>query len=181
MCADGEGLIMSRRRYVSTNISTDAKVNRLISEHGPYAGLLYTWMVPHAEDDGSLTADPEEILYTVMPGQQRQVSSEQVAEYISAMVELGLLEPDGERLRFPESDFRRFKAGNASPERRAWEKVARFLRPLILERDGYRCVLCGSGGPLEVDHRTPLARGGSNDETNLQTLCRPCNRRKWAN
>lgn len=32
----------------------------------------------------------------------------------------------------------------------------------------------------EVDHRVPISRGGSNYPTNLQYLCRPCNRRKAA-
>lgn len=64
--------------------------------------------------------------------------------------------------------------------RQAWEGMARRLRPLIFERDGYRCRRCGSTSRLEVDHVIPLARGGSNDPSNLQTLCFPCNRRKGA-
>jgi 5-methylcytosine-specific restriction endonuclease McrA len=49
----------------------------------------------------------------------------------------------------------------------------------VLQRDKYRCVLCGASGvSLEVDHKIPVARGGSDDLDNLQTLCFPCNRGK---
>jgi hypothetical protein len=56
-------------------------------------------------------------------------------------------------------------------------------RRRIFERDGYQCKLCGT--PLgyadaHLDHRKPVARGGSHLAENLQTLCGPCNRRKHA-
>ena len=38
---------MARRRYISTNISTDPKVNILAEKYGDFAALLYTWMIPH--------------------------------------------------------------------------------------------------------------------------------------
>ena len=31
---------------------------------------------------------------------------------------------------------------------------------------------------LQIDHKYPVDRGGSNDKSNLQLLCRPCNLRK---
>ena len=43
------------------------------------------------------------------------------------------------------------------------------------------CVYCGYRRKtvhLEIDHITPVVRGGSNDEANLQLACGPCNRRK---
>lgn len=42
-----------------------------------------------------------------------------------------------------------------------------------------KCACC-SGKLIEfhIDHRTPLSRGGTNDPTNLQLLCPPCNLRK---
>ena len=51
----------------------------------------------------------------------------------------------------------------------------REVRAVVLERDGYRCRGCGAAGRLEVDHVTPLDRGGAAfDENNLQALCRAC-------
>ncbi|MHB8188944.1 MAG: HNH endonuclease [Ferrimicrobium sp.] len=40
------------------------------------------------------------------------------------------------------------------------------------------CERCGSESDLTVDHIIPLARGGSHDIDNLQTLCRSCNSSK---
>lgn len=46
------------------------------------------------------------------------------------------------------------------------------------------CSLCGSSEQLQVDHVIAVVDGGTDDEANLQPLCRPCNRRKgpqaWA-
>jgi len=44
-----------------------------------------------------------------------------------------------------------------------------------------RCEYCGRrmrGCDAEVDHRTPLARGGRHERANLAVACSPCNRRK---
>jgi 5-methylcytosine-specific restriction protein A len=49
----------------------------------------------------------------------------------------------------------------------------------VFKRDLYRCRICAKTGvELEVDHIVPVARGGSDDMENLQTLCVPCNRGK---
>jgi 5-methylcytosine-specific restriction endonuclease McrA len=51
----------------------------------------------------------------------------------------------------------------------------------VLKRDDYRCVKCGRR-PLEVelqvDHIQPRSGGGTNELSNLQTLCLPCNQGK---
>ena len=44
-----------------------------------------------------------------------------------------------------------------------------------------KCRYCGRTnriGYLEIDHKYPVSRGGGNEWTNLQLLCRPCNMRK---
>lgn len=48
----------------------------------------------------------------------------------------------------------------------------------VRERDGHACVYCGNTKYLTLDHLVPLSRGGSNDEENLVTACRPCNSKK---
>lgn len=45
---------------------------------------------------------------------------------------------------------------------------------------GNRCAACGAETKLQVDHKIPLALGGSNRIKNIQPLCRNCNARKGA-
>ncbi len=48
----------------------------------------------------------------------------------------------------------------------------------LLEHHGRSCAYCGSKVLIEIDHRTPLTRGGSNLIANILPACRNCNRRK---
>jgi 5-methylcytosine-specific restriction endonuclease McrA len=48
----------------------------------------------------------------------------------------------------------------------------------LVLRYGNVCAYCGVSGPLEADHRVPLARGGSNFIDNILPACRSCNGRK---
>ena len=48
----------------------------------------------------------------------------------------------------------------------------------VIERDGLRCVQCGSAAELQLDHILPVALGGATSVENLQVLCRDCNRAK---
>lgn len=49
------------------------------------------------------------------------------------------------------------------------------LRKEIFGRDGYKCLACGETEWLVVDHIIPVINGGTSDQSNLQTLCPPCN------
>ena len=69
---------------------------------------------------------------------------------------------------------------NSLPERTAREPIAREVRRAVFERDGGRCVECGSHFDLQYDHVIPLARGGASTPENLQILCAPCNGSKGA-
>ena len=56
------------------------------------------------------------------------------------------------------------------------------IKKSILERDGYKCVICGrtakEGYELHVDHILPKDKGGKATLENGQTLCSICNFRK---
>jgi 5-methylcytosine-specific restriction endonuclease McrA len=59
--------------------------------------------------------------------------------------------------------------------------IPSVVRKYVFERDHYCCKSCGRNNQqteLTIDHIIPLARGGSNDISKLQTLCRRCNIRK---
>ncbi len=69
------------------------------------------------------------------------------------------------------------------------DKTPRILIPTqvrekVFERNNYQCQSCHkidiSAKNLQVDHIIPLAQGGTNDLSNLQTLCAKCNREKSA-
>jgi len=74
-----------------------------------------------------------------------------------------------------------------SPSQPKSKKRSRYIpaavRVSVLNRDGYKCVFCGRSArqiQLEVDHILPFSKGGSNDMSNLQTLCSECNKGKAA-
>lgn len=45
-------------------------------------------------------------------------------------------------------------------------------------KHGNRCLCCGEQKPLTKDHVVPVTKGGTDDITNLQPLCRRCNSHK---
>lgn len=68
-----------------------------------------------------------------------------------------------------------------TPKRQATferQPIPKHVKMYTWQRDGGRCVECGSKEKLEYDHIIPLSKGGSNTERNLQLLCEQCNRSK---
>jgi len=55
--------------------------------------------------------------------------------------------------------------------------TAAEFRALVAQHAG-RCAYCGEETRLGPDHRTPLARGGTNEIANILPACGGCNRRK---
>lgn len=71
-------------------------------------------------------------------------------------------------------------AGSHTPEQ------IQLLR--VMQQGRCACCGCGLGDRFHRDHKKALANGGSNDITNIELLCGPCNTRKnakdeiaWAN
>lgn len=58
------------------------------------------------------------------------------------------------------------------------EKISDDVRMFVWQRDGGKCVKCGSNEKLEFDHIIPIAKGGANTTRNIQLLCEQCNRAK---
>ena len=59
--------------------------------------------------------------------------------------------------------------------------IPQQVRKYVFERDNYQCQSCNKTQletQLTIDHIIPLALGGQNDISNLQTLCCNCNRQK---
>ena len=61
------------------------------------------------------------------------------------------------------------------------KQIPKSVRFEVFKRDKFTCQYCGESAPnviLEVDHITPVSKGGSNEIINLITSCRDCNRGK---
>ena len=58
------------------------------------------------------------------------------------------------------------------------------VKKYVFDRNSYQCQSCHkidlSAKNLQIDHIIPLKQGGTNDISNLQTLCAKCNREKSA-
>ena len=54
--------------------------------------------------------------------------------------------------------------------------ISEEMRGVVFERDGGRCVACGSAELIQYHHVVPFWRGGDNDPDNLELLCSGCNR-----
>lgn len=63
----------------------------------------------------------------------------------------------------------------------AGRKPPRWMREAVLRGFGGECARCKrrlTSDEVTIDHVVPLSRGGMTEITNLQVLCRPCNRAK---
>ena len=52
------------------------------------------------------------------------------------------------------------------------------VKQQVWNRDGGKCIICGSKRHLEYDHELPVSKGGSNTVNNIRILCKQCNRKK---
>ena len=61
------------------------------------------------------------------------------------------------------------------------EPIPQEVLDRVWNRDGGKCVMCGSKEKIEFDHIIPFSKGGSNTYRNIQILCEQCNRKKMNN
>jgi 5-methylcytosine-specific restriction protein A len=72
--------------------------------------------------------------------------------------------------------------GSRGGSTRSWRR----LRLRVFRRDRWKCQLCGfvdrtrTGAGLHCDHIRPRSKGGSDELSNLRTLCSGCNLSKGA-
>ncbi len=61
------------------------------------------------------------------------------------------------------------------------EPIPQDIMDKVWNRDGGKCVKCGSKENLEFDHIIPFSKGGATTYRNLQLLCKKCNLKKLDN
>lgn len=96
----------------------------------------------------------------------------EIRKRLAKLVKCGLLrERDGNQ----DADVFILFCGEVEPQ---IEPKLSKKRLAILDRDGHKCLKCGSTIALELDHVLPLSKGGNSKPCNLQTLCTKCNSEK---
>lgn len=108
---------MARRRYISTEMSIDKRLNKVATEHGDFAALLYTWMIPHAEDTAVLNGDIDEFIATVIP-MRRDKSTAEVEAALRALCDAELIAWDGVGIYFPVGSFYKYQTYIGADKRR---------------------------------------------------------------
>ena len=81
-----------------------------------------------------------------------------------------------------EGAMRRSSPQRSDPPHRVKRYVSPFEAKRVAARQGWKCGACKQtlDATYEIDHVTPLFRGGTNDSSNLQALCRSCHISKSA-
>ncbi len=78
---------MSRRRYISTDMSADGAIADL-TEYGLLPVLLYTWAIPHMDDWGRMSGEARQFKLLVCPG--LDVTVREVDEALQHISDAGL-------------------------------------------------------------------------------------------
>lgn len=76
--------------------------------------------------------------------------------------------------------FRELLSGKFNRKRKPTISNYRKIFNELLHKYNFKCVCCGSKEKLSVDHIKPVSKGGTDDITNLQILCKSCNSSKGA-
>ena len=68
--------------------------------------------------------------------------------------------------------------GEIFPEANKRPPIPKDVVDTVWNRDGGKCVYCGSNENLHLDHIIPFSKGGDTSVENLQLLCQKCNLEK---
>ena len=76
-------------------------------------------------------------------------------------------------------EFKENKIKTKNKVKRNFSEINRLKSIISLTKlYGYQCCYCSSIDNLEIDHKIPVSKNGTNFIDNLQLLCKKCNRIK---
>jgi len=111
---------MARKRFVTSEISTDRKIAKL-AEKNPTAAALWPWFITGFDDWGRMSADPIEVKLTIFPA--FPYTSDEIEEFIKLYHEF-------EIAYFYEVDKKPYLAVNPD----TWLKYQTYIRKDKLEK-----------------------------------------------
>ncbi|MDC0514629.1 HNH endonuclease [Flavobacteriaceae bacterium] len=121
----------------------------------------------------SIKADVDEIsegnFVAVITNSPVELSAEYIQQFKDNLTEQ--LRNDGEYVANIEVKY------HSSKQKRS-RTISQDVKDRVWNRDGGKCIECGSNENLEFDHIIPFSKGGANTYRNIQLLCEPCNRSK---
>jgi len=117
---------MGRHRAISTDMSTDRLIGRLEREYGDFPSLLYTRMIPHASEEGTLTGFVDELKARVFPLRSDKTDHD-VEQALYILCKIGLISwcRQGEKhlVYFPVKSFYAHQTQIPATKRRAADYV----------------------------------------------------------
>ena len=167
---------MARIRTIKPEFFTSSDIVQL----SPLARLFYIGLWCEADKEGRMSWKPKTFKMRYFPGDD--CSIEALCEELTSA---GLVVLYGDGLahipffaKHQHVNPRESASTLPAPEgfkNQGPRKVGKTLREAVLERDGFKCVRCGSDDHLQADHILPQSLGGPHIIENLRTLCRKCN------
>lgn len=178
---------MARMRTIKPEFWTSEQVASVSRD----ARLIFIGIWNFCDDAGRHPASAKRLKMEVLPGDA--VSTDEVTRWVRELIDVELIEEyefegdcfwqvtgwhhqkiDQPYIKHPDANGKLEK-----PSRRLGGKQRQLLYKKLVERDGEKCVICGSLKNLAIDHKIPRSKGGTNDIENLQLLCKPCNNEKF--
>ena len=170
------------------NIKPGFFKNELLAEMPPETRLLFIGLWCLADREGRFEDRPKKIKMELFP-----CDSINIEDGLSLLEKAGFLlryEFEGKRyaqvVNFTKHQMPHHKEvpseipappGFAQVTKHSYD-VSKETREEVFARDKWACLKCGAKESLSLDHIVPLASGGDNETTNLQTLCKSCNSSK---